>query len=410
MKKKIGWIIAIVMVLMVFIVLPVKAAGAEGDANPSVSPEPTPAPTSVVVRVDYTTGKLNVTAGTGNSTKLYFSTDKKKTWELIETGGTIDLRPLIKSSAVVLYFKGNKDQEPVEFIIPAENKDLKVAYQVSGGTGIIVYTGNNRPMEYRVGTDGDWVNVPTDAPISTTLYEITGATLQFRTKAIVADRAGKIVSLKIPKRPKAPSVKVDGSKLVLTGLKAGAVLYRLNSNTEWIPFNPADTKVKTLSLAEIILPPSAPDNARISSALIEVRSAATTKAPASAIKTIELDLQRPASTTPKLEGITLTITDASTQMPYEYIVLHGNEKVDLLTAKWKSVTTSKPQVIKKCGKADIMLGDVIYVRLKAVKNKTTGEESLASTYSAYTVTSLTDTTKTTPTPTPEVSPSVSPAA
>lgn len=390
---------------------------------PTVTPEaatsltptviPTPVVNSVKVSVNYTTGILTVQAGPGGSNKLYFSTDKKKTWELIETmGGIIDIRSLIKSSAVALYFKGNKDHGPVEFVIPAEDKNLKVAYSVVNGAGTITYANASGQIEYRAGANEQWNNIPANGAISTQLYEVTGATLQFRIKATENVRAGKIVSLKIPKRAKAPTIKVNGSKLTFTGLKGGVTQYRINDNTEWIPFGLNDTKAKELSIAALAIPIAVEQNIMIPKVTVEFRNIATAKSPASAIRTIELEAQRDAPTTAvvSLEGTTLTILDAASKNPYEILVMHIGEKPNLDKDKWKTVTSQKGQIIKKTGTADTIPGDLIYVRYKAGKDSLTGIESMASKYMVLEVKTITSTStsKTTPVPTLTTAPSITP--
>lgn len=389
-------------------IIPIRA---EGEGTDTVTPAAKP---SVVLDIDYITGILTVKAGPGGSNKLYFSTDKQKTWELIETaGGKIDIRALMKTSAVSLFFKGNKDENPVEFIIPAEDKDLKVTYTVVEGVGVINYANAKGKIEYRVGADGSWADVP-DSGITTQYYEITGATLQFRIKAQKGVRAGKIVTLKLPKRAKAPMVKVDGSKFVITGLKSGSIEYRVvgtGATDVWKKFEPSDSKVKDIDLASLANPSITPvPNAKIPAVTVEFRSLPTPKSPASAIKTIELDAQRSAPTiaTVKLDGTTLTISDASSVNPYEILILNYNEEPNIKTDKWKAVTNSKAQIIKKAGRsgrADIIPGDKIYIRYKAGKDKLTGTESMASLYMMITVTTITNTAKTTPSsPSPSPTP------
>lgn len=367
--------------------------------------ETTPVPPSVNVRIDYLTGIVTVTAGSGGSNKFYFSTDKKKTWELIETTtGTLDVRELMKSSDVTLYFKGNKDPTPKEQIILAEDKTLKAVYTVEKGVGKITFTNAARQIEYRVGANSNWQDKPSN--FVTTMYEVTGATIQFRTKATTAVRAGKIVSVKIKKRPKAPSVKVDGSKLEISGLKSGTTQYRLSTATVWETFNPGDPKVKSIKIADL-LSGSATENAQISAGIIEFRTIATDKLAASAVSSIEFVRQRAAPTTGTviLDGTTLSIPGATSANPYEYLALQSHLVPDLSVHKWKSITNDKPIIIQKAGTAEIIPGDKIYVRLKAVKDKATGIENMASQYVLFPVVSITVGKPTaTPKPTPTQKP------
>lgn len=409
--KKINRYITTAILLFLFIML----CGSYHNYLPAVTAKasevsPTPLGTKVNASINYITGILTVSAGPGGSDRFYFSLDKKKTWELIETTGTInntyaiDIRGIMKSSDLSIFLKGNKDKEPLEFVIPAEDKSLKVKYGVNNGNGYISYElPTGRVLEYRVNAEGSWVDYPSTG-LTLQIYEVSGATLQFRLKATQTARAGKIVVLKIPKRAKAPTVKVDGSKLTFTGLKSGAIQYRVVersgsiisiSEAKWVPFAPSDSKVKELNIISLAIISTVPQNTRIPSVTVEFRSIATDKSPASAIRTIELEAQREAPTLAAitLVGTTLTINDASSKNPYEILVLHKGEVPNLITDKWKSVTNSNQQIIKKAGKADIIPSDVIYIRYKAGKDNVTGIETMASRYISIEVTSLTNTTK-----------------
>lgn len=368
-------------------------------ASASPIPSPTEVPqTSVKIQMNYKTGKAIYSAGGGGSTKFYLSTNKKRTWELLDLHtNVIDLNGLLKSSDVKIYFKGNKDQEPVEVTLKGEKKGLKAAYTVVNGAGKVTLTGATGAVEYRIGKDGNWADW-VDNNFTTAPYEITGVTLQYREKATEAERSGKIVSLKIPKRPAAPSVKVDGDKFVLTGMKPGTMQYRLNSTSNtapWTTYQPADGKSKYLDLVTLLLPANTPVNTKIPGATIEIRTMATEKKPASAVRTIEIPAQRSAPTTAtvRLEGTTLTCTDASSSNQYEYTMLHVGETLDLQKAKWTTVRSSKPVLIKKTGKAETIPGDTMVIRLKVVKDSVTKEEGLPSQYLTLQITSITPKTK-----------------
>ncbi len=364
--------------------------GSSASVSPSTTPTPIPQ-TSIQVTMNYQTGRVTYAAGAGGSTKFYLSTNKKKTWELLDVNpNSIDLNGLMKSSDVKLYFKGNKDQNPVELVLKGEVKGLKAAYSVVGGAGKITLTGavGKGGIEYRIGKDGNWTTWVENS-FQTAPYEITGITLQFREKATISERSGKIVSLKIPKRPTPPSVKVDGDKFVLTGMKNNTMQYRVN-NGQWITYIASDGKSKYLDIRSL-LAPGTTDNSRIPAGTIEIRTMATEKKVASAIRTIEIEQQQtaPTSATVELNGTTLTCKDASATKQYEYTMLHVGEVLDMQKAKWTTIRSSKSVLIKKTGKAETIVGDVMVIRVKLEKDSVTKEEGLPSQYLSMQITSVT---------------------
>lgn len=335
-------------------------------------------PNQVNVTIDYIQEIAIVYPGTGNSTKFYFSKNKMKSWELIDPYGPIDISTLLSSKEVSLYFKGNKDTVPVEVKLQAADAGLKAEYKVINGEGRILIMENTSLVEYRKGTYGQWSTVPNNM-IITTPYEMNGATLYFRTQATLQKRAGKPISIKVPKKPTAPSVKLDGSRLLITGLKTGQTQYRVGDSTQWLEFQPTEDRTKTLDLKSL-LGASLPVNVPIPAGTIEFRNKATDKKVASAVKVIEVPMQPSTPENLMLEGTRLTVFDNNLKTYYEYTVITKGEAIDLSTARWTSFTAKKPVDIKKA-----MIGDKICVRLKATTDPTTKNVVPASTYKEMTV-------------------------
>ena len=370
-------------------------------ATPTVTPTPTVAVsgTAVGVKLDYDEQTIRVSAGSGGSSKFYFSADKKKTWNLIEQkdskGLYLDLAVFLKTSANTLYFKGDKDKAVVEVVIPKEEKTLKISYYVQklNDNGQPKYVGQLKienatgALEYRKGTNGDWDDYKGSLDLSS--YEITGYTLQFRVKATTTTRASKIVNVKIPKRQSAPSLKVDYSKLVISGLKEGVTQYRIG-NGNWTDFKPTDSKDKSLTLAELLQPSGTAPNTAIPTGIIEFRALGTEKKAPSGIIAIEINAQpsAPLESNIKLNGTTFSITDASRTKPYEYLVLHAGETVNLEKARWIKVTSSKDIQIKKVGTAIPVPTDKIYIRLASTTDSVTKFVTPASTYITKEITSI----------------------
>lgn len=329
------------------------------------------------VKVNYKSESIIIEDNNYNN-RYYLSMDNMKSWEGLDDLQTIDISTLLKVKDTTIYLKGDKDSNPTPVILQGEDKSLKVLYKIYNEKGKIFVTGDSsREVEYRVGGNGSWNNF--SSSFETAPYEIKGATLHFRTKAIETKRAGKIVNLKIPKRPTAPSVKVDGSKLCITGLKSGLTQYR-TVDGNWRTFESSDSKIKTVDLRALL---GVTSGGSIPAGSIEVRNAATDKKVASAIKTLEVTAQPLVPNTITLNGTTLTIDDSDKKHRYEYTIVERGAGFDLLTAKWKSVTTNKPYIIK-----NVEVYDEIYVRLKSSTVSSTKQVVPASTYKVFEVKSI----------------------
>lgn len=347
------------------------------------------ATTSVGVVPNYLDEVVNIYSGPGLSTKFYISTDNKS-WEAIDTGlmnsnGTnmciMDISALLKPKAVTVYFKGNKDGNPVSVQLQGEEAGLTAAYKVVAGEGRIEFS-SAYPVEYRKGANGAWK--PAVSPILSSIYEVKGAALYFRSVATAAKRAGKIVQVKIPKRPSAPSVKLDGSKLNITGMKIGSTQYRKGDETAWTTFNAQDTKVKTIDLSALF-GGSTVANMPIPAGVVEFRTLGSDKKPNSAIKVIEVPQQRVmAVSTASLIGSTLAINDPNTKNQYEYSIVSTGYSLNMNTARWSKITSAKAVIVPK-----VAIGYRILVRMKSITDSVTKQIIPASTYTEYIVSSIT---------------------
>lgn len=337
------------------------------------------APTQLNVRIDYLE-ELAYLTSTNGSYKFYMSTDNKRNWDVLETGGVVDISTILSSKPVTVYFKGNKDTYPTEIILDGEDSTLQVKYEILNGSGRITYSATSL-VEYRKGNNGAWK--PAYNNITTSIYEVRGATLSFRTAATTVKRAGKVVNVKIPKRPAAPSVKVDGGKLYITGIKPGATEYRIGDSTTWIPYTSSDPKIKTIDLRTLLLPGSVM-NTVLPAATLEFRTIGTEKKLTSSVKVIEIPQQTIVPDSVALVGTTLSVVDTNTKRAYEYTRVEGNNVLNLSTARWTTFTSKKSVIVPKAA-----VGDRIYVRLKATTDSATKQTILASTYKELPVQSIT---------------------
>ncbi len=335
----------------------------------------------VAVAVNYFNETATISTGPGGSTNFYISLDKGKTWEGISAGET-DIAAFMSTKEVQVYFKGNKDTIPNIVTLMAEPAAPEVTYLSIGGIGRITFTSDTgMAVEYRKGTNGTWK--PAVNNMSTALYEIKGTTLYFRTAATAVSRPGKIASVRISKRPNAPSVKLDGSKLILTGFKPGETEYRINDDVAWTTFPTADLKAKTISLYTLFAA-GVTSNSPIPAGKIEFRTKGTDKKITSASKMIEIPLQLTIPNVVMMNGTTLTITDSTPKRMYEYAKVPAGTAYNLATAKWTSVSPNKPTVISK-----VNINDKVYVRVKSTTDSLTKQIIPASTYKDFVITAIT---------------------
>lgn len=312
----------------------------------------------VIVEVNYITETIKVSKGTGGSTKFYISTDKQKTWEDLNPDGVVDISAMLSAKPVEIFFKGNKDTEVNKFTLPEEPNNVTAVYGIKNGVGSITCSASGSAIEYRNGQNGTWKTPSAIMP--TYLYEVKGATLQFRSAANIYTRAGKIINVKIPKRSAAPALKVDGGKLLITGIKANETQF-FNADGFW-QYVTTDSRTKTLTLFELTkLNPVS--NSPMQAGAYEFRSYYGDKKVVSAVRLIEVPVQPTCPDTIKLEGNTLTITDA-TKRAYEYSILKSSEVFNPTTMKWSSVSANKSTKIAKA-----YTTDRIFVRLKSTTDK-----------------------------------------
>lgn len=336
------------------------------------------AASQVIVTADYTDETITVAAGGGQSTKFYFSTDNMKSWDQIEAG-KMDISTLMSTRDVIIYFKGNKDTVPFGFTIPAEDKTLKPVYSVINGTGCIQFTSTSQ-VQYRKG-NGSWINVT--SPFYTAMYESRGATLYFRTAPTVSTRAGKIINVRVPKRPNAPSVRLDTSKLYLSGMKSGVTQYRVNDNTVWLTYT-SSGNINYLDLTTM-LGGSLLTNTPIPAGVVEFRTPGDNKKTASAVKVIEVAAQTAIiQSMVTLNGSSLTISEPDKKKYYEYTVVSQGSTLDVAKAKWTSVSPGRTVIVPR-----VNVGDKLLVRVKSYTDSTTKQLVLPSTYVAMQITGIT---------------------
>ncbi|MFT4143697.1 MAG: hypothetical protein QM644_04520 [Mobilitalea sp.] len=340
----------------------------------------------VGVKVNYLEETVTLSPGSGGSAKYYMSLNDKKTWEVIDPTNTvdktatIDISGYLSTKAIDVIFKGNKDLNPTTLTLQAEDRNLKASYVVINGVSSI--TVNQASLQYKKGANGDWKTYNGTLPLAS--YEIKGTTLYFRSAPLEGKRAGKVITVKVPKRPTAPSIKLDASKLLITGLKVNEIQYRVNDTEGWTTFTSTDPKVKTKTLLSFLSTTTPPPNTVIPAGRIEFRTIGKDKKIASAVKVIEVTLQPTLPADITLTGSTITILDSDTKRNYEYTKIAQGATLNIETAKWTTITSKAPVIIKNA-----TVGEKVYVRLKSFTDSSSKQLVLPSTYKELTITSLT---------------------
>lgn len=350
----------------------------------AIGKTPEKASATVLYTINYETQTLDAHSSTG---RVYMSTDKGKTWESLEDSSYIvDISSLLQTKEVKIYLKTNSSTSSQEVSLMAEpSNDITV---VVSGSSLTYSTTSGVAIEYQKGKNGPWLTLGISGTMDTKPMEIKGASLNFRTKAIPTRRAGKIVAIKVSKRPSPPSVKLDGSRLCISSLKAG-MQYRTALSGTWLPVILAD-KTNSVSLYTFSGATSF-NNATYTVPLlantIEIRTLADGKKPTSSSKVIVVPAQPSISGSVSLVNTTLRVTD-STSKAYEYTIIEPNTVLDMTKAKWTTVSPNKELIIKNAS-----VNQILFVRQKSYVDKSTKLTIPASSVYMQTITGITLVTK-----------------
>lgn len=370
----------------------------------------------VVATVDYL--EEEITASTGGSA-IYVSTDKEKSWDRLEdtfvSGGQLtvrmDISAVLSSKPVKVYFRSNlldtSDEVELQGLSSIKGK---YGMNTSGASITITQIPDGRVVEYRKGNASTWKAITGNtskttvsagtATLMVNEYTLKGATFTFRLKAAANQRVGKEIKVKVGKKANAPNAKVDGSKLMITGLSQGKAEYRTTLNGEFkkiekkaiyqseiFGVSAASVKVSaaglTISQAGVTVP--------MRGGTLELRTAKTDKKPASRSRNVIVMPQSEFTDSSKVKveavlykkatGCAITISDASRDKAYEYtLVAAKSTTVDLEKTKWVAVTKSTALQIKKTNNIEpSSAGTILLVRLKSTTDKKTKVVTPAST-------------------------------
>lgn len=347
-----------------------------------------------VKEINYEKSTITLQVNSGD-TEVYFSASSKNDWEevpgRIDSNGQIvmDISWVSVSKNQVINIKGDKSAQITSIVIPKQTKNFKAAYHKS--KSIITFTNaGNRTIEWRKKNSPIWQRVHLSTLETELSYYYThGASLVFRLASVngvsetdTGMRPSNEVTVTIPKRTAAPSVKINGSSFSLKVNKG--VTYRTVKDdgtfSNWVT-NTSSADLNLFELASLAM--YGKDGVQ-EEVKLQFRKNATNSTQISNIATVIIPIQEGPPEEEK-NGITLnytssttlslTVKSASEAMPFEYSIVKDGAELDYRTTAWKTIVDSNSTSItaKSAPK-----GSRIYLRKKAVEASPDVEFQLAS--------------------------------
>ncbi len=352
-------------------------------------------PESVVKEIDY--DELTITlAGVG---PFYYSekeldADSEDWKELFGENVTSDGKACLKvdiswvsaSSDKTVYFK-DSDGKLFDVEFPKKNSSVKVKFDKATGEVDITGADEADSFEWRKKTDYTWHTVSLlETAEAKAQYEnflkeldvlrVKAASIIVRIPQVkgtgessVGSRPSKECTVSIAKRANAPTLKINMKKFTVN--TTAKMEYYDASAGKW------ENCEKTMTVEDLF--GKVGPEATVDSVTLKVRTAATEKKPYSKTATVILETSKktPAPTVGDAKSdayyvlqnkaVLLTLTKASSTVPYEYTIVANGEKLDYYGAKWKTV---KKRTAVKIAASKCQEGDTIYVRVKGEAGNT----------------------------------------
>jgi hypothetical protein len=192
-----------------------------------------------VGEIDYDDLTMQVFAN--NNTIIYYSTDQdvwyqaEMPYDSLIKAYIMDISWISSAKDVTLFLKGNINKSEYQITFPMQNKSFKVKYERADGIFSFTDTEDAETFQWRKETDYHWNTVNLEETSASyqkfldAMDNLTtmGAKIIFRlpqsagcTNEDEGRRPCKEVPLTIPKRPNAPGIKVNSSKLSLNTTEA----------------------------------------------------------------------------------------------------------------------------------------------------------------------------------------------
>ncbi len=340
-----------------------------------------------------------------NNNVVYYSEDNS-TWSEIEGGYNNDAKAynfdiswVSDTKDVTLYFKGDIVKSVKAITLPMQNSSISVEYDKVEGEFTFSEVEESDYFEWRKATDYYWNKVSfTETSSSYQSFLATmenlrtkGAKIIIRTPQVIGSGAGNVgmrpsaeITITIPARIAAPSVKVRTSKLTLT--TTTALEYYDEESEVWVECE------RDMSIEELA-PKALYQNGGKSVTLL-FRKSATRSAAHSKTQKLIIPGQTGA---PTLGGSSSEVTyyyvnsklvmqfnRASTKDIYEYCVVRDGGELDPARASWKAVSKSSLMTVSRSTAPD---GSTIYIRRRGTDENTNKNVAmvLPSAMSSFTV-------------------------
>ncbi len=393
----VGRLLQALMAVAIFIVFLCFAGGIATHAEESGK-------SVVVTGINYDNSTITLRLDS-EDTRLFLSNSAQKKWEyvpvtLVSEGGyktaTLDISWVSLNSDYVMSFKGDVSTTPMKVTIPKRATNLKVKYDMS--TESVSFTNATADdIEWKKKEALNWTsyNAATFSEALATFLD-NGASLMFRKKAVngtsassTGSRAGKEVTVNIPKKTSAPSITISDERMVIPvkkGLSYRYVDADGNATSDWTVID-ADGENPVSVLA-----PAAMYNTETSTAgsdvYIQFCQKASSSSQVSKCRTVKIPAQQTMTENDKNTSTYSYIEYTSStefQMVFktagesnilEYCIITADmqklgvsiENINDKQLTWNEVNSSTP--IKKAKDSSNKLedGTQIYFRRKAVKS------------------------------------------
>lgn len=362
--------ITVVLAAALFLAIPAMGQRVSADTVSQVSIE----------KIDYEL--LEMTINKNGNSIVYFSTDNKRTYNEVEgvkTSDTItmDISWASAASNVIIYLKGDVNQEVLKVTLPKQATTFKVVFDKVNND--FTYTGqeDRSYFYFRKATDYNWQavsftesvpsGVPGCIPQSAFLgaipqYRFKGTKLVFRLGQVIGngtdfgDRPGREVTVTISKYTSAPAVKPNLSNLKFN--TRSTMEYSTDMGQTWTSCD------NNMTLAEL-----APAAEAGTDVIMLIRSAATDKKPESLTRYLSIPGRGAAPAYGTDYSISyangktvLSFLTASKDTPIEYSICKSGD-FDESTARWTGCSLKKDIKLTATQCPD---GSVIYVRFKGI--------------------------------------------
>lgn len=335
-----------------------------------------------IKEIDY--DNLTMTIYPNGNNSVYYSDSKKKTWTKIEgdvnTAGNyvLDISWISASKNYEMNLKGDVggDEVITSVTLPMAVKTIKVKFDRLNEQLTVTGTGEAAKLEWKKAaayTDWEEINLVNGKAGSSNIFAefmVKGAKLQVRipqVKGTSAENPGsrpsKIVQVSVAKRPNAPSIKVNITKLTLN--TTTAMEYRIysvagNVKTDAV-FADCTKNMKIEEIAGEAL--YSESNTSPKEVIVAIRKKAKGNSSYSKTAYVTIPAQSAAPKLPVTSAtetvFSFSLADASKTNAYQYAVVKAGSTSTGLS--WKSVTSDKVISFKS---KQYPAGSVVYIRMK----------------------------------------------